>query len=90
MEEAVIATEENRKLLSSEFVVYLRVSTATQVERMKGGRVPLLPIANLKVFLDQQHFERDSLYEAVSTLTIDSISIEDDVSKIMGFLKYPA
>jgi shikimate kinase len=70
LEEAVIATEENRKLLSSEFVVYFKVSTSTQMERMKGGRVPLLPIANLKAFLDKQHLERDSLFEAVSTLTV--------------------
>ncbi|CAN5463324.1 shikimate kinase [soil metagenome] len=87
MEEAVIVSEENRKLLSSEFVVYLKVSTATQVERMKGGRVPLLPIVDLKAFLDQQHFERDSLYEAISTLTVDSISLEEDVNKIISVLE---
>lgn len=82
LEEAVIATEENRKLLSPEFVVYLQVSTQTQLERMKGGRVPLLPIADLKAFLDKQHLERDSLFEEVATLTIDSVSVEDDVNKI--------
>lgn len=37
MEESVIATEENRKLLSSEFVIYLKVSVPTQLERMKDG-----------------------------------------------------
>src|SRR5476649_1964762 len=61
MEEAVIATEQNRKLLSSEFVVYLKVSTPVQLERMKeGGRIPVLPIADMKAFLDKQHLERDS------------------------------
>ena len=84
MEEAVIATEENRKLLSSEFVVYLKVSTQTQIERMKGGRTPLLPIVDLKAFLDMQHLERDSLFEEVATLTIESISVEDDVNKIIN------
>ncbi len=43
MEEAVIATEENRKLLSSEFVVYLKVSTPVQIERMQGGRISTTP-----------------------------------------------
>lgn len=84
MEEAVIATEENRKLLSSEFVVYLKVSTLVQIERMKDGRIPLLPIADLKTFLDKQHFERDSLFEEVATLIIESISIEKDVNKIIN------
>lgn len=86
MEESVIATEENRKLLSSEFVVYLNVSTPVQIERMKGGRIPLLPIADLTSFLDKQHRERDSLFEEVATLTIDSISVEDDVNKIIKAL----
>ncbi|MBP9726768.1 MAG: hypothetical protein KBD83_04825 [Gammaproteobacteria bacterium] len=83
MEEAVIAAEENRKLLSSEFVVYLKVSVPTQIERMKGGRIPLLPIPDLKAFLDKQHLERDSLFEEVATLVIDSVSVEEDVNKAM-------
>ncbi len=86
MEESVIATEENRKLLSSEFVIYLKVSTLVQIERMKGGRIPLLPIPDLKAFLDQQHLERDRLFEEVATLAIESVSIEEDVDKIMKAL----
>ena len=87
LEESVIATEENRKLLSSEFVIYLKVSVPVQIERMKGGRVPLLPIPDLKAFLDQQHLERDHLYEQVATLTIESVSVEDDVNKIIQAIK---
>jgi shikimate kinase len=87
MEESVIATEQNRKLLSSEYVVYLKVSTPVQIERMRDGRVPVLPIADLKGFLDKQHLERDSLFEEVATLTIESISIEDDVNKIISTLE---
>jgi len=87
MEESVVATEENRKLLSSEFVIYLKVSTSTQLERMKGGRTPLLPIADMKAFLEKQHNERDHLFEEVATLTIDSISVEDDVNKIIKALE---
>ena len=87
MEESVIATEENRKLLSSEFVIYLKVSTSTQLERMKGGRIPLLPVADMKAFLDKQHTERDHLFEEVATLTIDSVSVEEDVNTIMKALE---
>lgn len=87
LEEAVIATEENRKLLSSEFVVYLKVSIPTQIERMKGGRIPLLPIPDMKAFLEKQHLDRDSLFEEVATLTIESISVEDDVNKIVKDLE---
>lgn len=84
MEEAVIATEKNRKLLSTEFVVYLKVSTPLQIERWPSGRSPLLPIADRKAFLDKQHLERDNLFEEVATLTIESISIEADVNKIVN------
>ena len=83
LEEAVIAAEQNRKLLSSEYVVYLKVSTPVQIERMKGGRTPLLPISDLKAFLDKQHLERDHLFEEVATKTIDSISVDEDVNNII-------
>lgn len=53
------------------------------MKRMQSGRVPLLPIANLNTFLDKQHIERDHFYEEVATLAIDSISVEDDVNKII-------
>lgn len=83
LEEAVIATEQNRKLLSSEFVVYLKVSMPVQIERWSSGRTPLLPISDLKAFLDKQHQERDSLFEEIAKLTIDSVSVEGDVNKII-------
>lgn len=86
LEEAVIATEQNRKLLSSEFVVYLKVPTSVQIERWPSGRMPLLPIADLKAFLDKQHLERDSLFEEVATLTIESTSVAEDVNKIIKAL----
>ena len=84
MEEAVIATEKNRKLLSPEFVVYLKIGTAAQMKRWPDGRTPLLPIADLKAFLDKQHHERDSLFDEVATLTIEpSFSTEKDVNRII-------
>ena len=86
MEEAVIATEKNRKLLSSEFVVYLKVSTPVQIERWPDGRSPLLPITDRKTFLDKQHLERDNLFAEIATLTIESVSIEEDVNKVIKAL----
>ena len=83
LEESVIATDENRKILSSEFVIYLKVSITTQLERMKDGRIPLLAVADMKAFLEKQHSERDHLFEEVATLTIESISVEEDVNKII-------
>lgn len=87
LEEAVIASEENRKLLSQEYVIYLKVSIATQIERMKHGRVPLLPIPNLYAFLDKLHQERDVFFEAVASLVIDSVNVEIDVEQIITALK---
>ncbi len=83
LEEAVIATEQNRKLLSKEFVVYLKIPTEMQIERWKEGRSPLLPIADLKAFLDKQHPERDHSFEEVATVTIESISVEEAVNQII-------
>jgi shikimate kinase len=86
LEEAVIATQENRKLLASEFVVYAKVSVPVQLERLPQGRTPLLPIADLKAFLDKQHLERDKLYEETAKLTIDTsetVDVESDVNKIL-------
>ncbi len=55
-----------------------------QLERWPSGRIPLLPIADLKAFLEKQHLERDSLFEEIATLTIDySTSIEEDVNKVL-------
>ena len=87
MEDGVIATEKNRKLLASESVIYLKVSTPVQIERMVDGLLPLFPIADQKSFLDKLHHERDHLFEEVATLTIDSISIEEDVNKVIKVLK---
>lgn len=87
LEEAVIATEQNRKLLTSEYVVNIKVSTSVQIERWSDGRAPLLPIADLKAFLDKQHLERDSLFEEVATLTIEPVSVEEGVNKIIKSLE---
>ena len=54
---------------------------------MKGGRTSLLPITDLKAFLDKQHLERDNFFEEVATLTIDSIDVDEDVNKIISALQ---
>lgn len=86
LEEAVIAAQSNRKLLSSQYVVYAKVSVSVQFERLPQGRIPLLPIADLKAFLDKQHLERDKSYEETAKLTIDTremVDVEKDVNKIV-------
>jgi len=90
LEECVVSSEQCRKLLSSEFVVYLKVSIPTQLGRMKNGRVPSLPVDDMKNFLEKQHRERDAFYEEVATLVVESVdqssidkTIEEDVNKVM-------
>lgn len=94
LEECVVSSEQCRKLLSSEFVVYLKVSIPTQLGRMQFGRVPALPIDDLRIFLEAQHHERDALYEEVATLVVESVGysthaseinkiIDEDVNKVM-------
>ncbi|CEK12156.1 shikimate kinase [Legionella hackeliae] len=82
LEECVVSSEQCRKLLSSEFVVYLKVSIPTQLERMKNGREPSLPVDDMKSFLEKQHQERDHFYEEVATLVVESIGYSEQVSEI--------
>ena len=87
LEEGVVANEQNRKLLTPEYVVYSKVSVAEQLERMEMGRVPLLPINDLEAFLNKQHQERDSLYEEVASLTIDFKDVEKDIEQIVSHME---
>jgi len=70
-DESIVCEDKNRQLLSSEFVVHLKVSTSTQLERNAHNR-PLLPCSDYKDFLDKLHHERDTLFEKVSTLSVNS------------------
>ena len=86
----VISTDQNRKLLSSEYVVYLKVSTPIQIERMAKSPFTLLPQTEFKALIDRLHRERDSLYEEVTKLTIDTDAtsdVENDVNKIIKALE---
>lgn len=40
----------------------------------------------MESFLEQQHSERDHLFAEVATLTVDSVSVADDVEKVMLIL----
>jgi shikimate kinase len=82
LEECVVSSEQCRKLLSSEFVVYLQVSIPTQLGRMKHGRVPSLPIKDMKNFLEKQHHERDAFYEEIATLVVESVGYSDQISEV--------
>ncbi len=98
LEEYVVLSEHCRRLLSSEFVVYLQVSIPTQLGRMQGGRVPALPVEDMKEFLQIQHDERNAFYEEVATVVIESVgsshqapdinkNIEDHVNKVIKALE---
>lgn len=86
LEECIVSSEQCRKLLSSEYVVYLKVSIATQLDRMKNGRISALPVADMKKFLEQQHRERDAFYEDMATLVVESAGSTDDISEFNKFL----
>ncbi len=88
----VISSDKNRKLLSSEFVVYLQVSTSVQMKRMETLKSPftlLSQMSEFKELFDKLHHERDGLYEEVAKLTIntDSGELEKDVNKIIKALE---
>ena len=68
----IILNEKNRQLLSSEFVVYLKVTTPVQIGRTSHQSAPPLLTTNRKDFFDKLHIERDGLYEAVASMSIDS------------------
>lgn len=81
----IVCNEKNRRLLSSEFVVYLQVSTAIQLERTIRNAEPFLLYTDLMTFLSKLHEERDHLYKEVARLTIngDDSDLEEHVSVII-------
>lgn len=61
-DDSIICSAQNRKLLSKEFTVYLKVSLEIQLERIAHNR-PLLPCKDYEAFLQNLRDERDALYE---------------------------
>lgn len=83
---SIICSEENRKFLSSEFTVYLKVSIDTQIIRTARNLDSLLTIDNLEIFLNKLHDERDHLYDGVSSLSInsDNNALDEHISTIIN------
>ncbi|PJD95752.1 MAG: hypothetical protein CK426_09225 [Legionella sp.] len=83
-DDSIVCDEKARKLLSSEFAVYLKVSLDVQLERISHNR-PLLPLSDYKAFLNTLRQERDALYEEVAgfSLSSDDGAIEEHVASII-------
>lgn len=85
-DDTVVLNPKIRELLLQEYVVYMRTNTQTQLEWMTQSSFPPFPLlseAERKAFLDKLHLERDSLFEEVAKLTIDSQSVDGDSNKIL-------
>ncbi len=87
VEECVVSSEQCRKLLSSEYVVYLKASIPTQLERMKIGRVAALPVDDMKGFLEKQHHERDAFYEEIASLVVETEGCPESASEVNRFVE---
>lgn len=83
----IVCSEKNRQLLSSEFVVYLKVSAPVQIERTSREPRPLLS-NELLPFLEKLHQERDSLYEQLASVSInsDDSALEKHVLRIANIV----
>lgn len=85
---SIVCSEKLRDLLTSEFTVYLQVSTHIQIERTSHQAEFLLPGSDRKHFFEKLHHERDGLYQKISTMQVDSdnSALDDHVSSIMKFI----
>lgn len=89
---AIVCSEKNRQLLSSEFVVYLKVNVTTQLERLsrfqKSLLESLLEKNDIRNFLEKLHQERDELYSQSSKLFVDSDDndLDKHVEKVISFI----
>lgn len=85
---AVACSDKMQKLLSNELVVFVQVSTPMQLERMARNPAPLLSVADANSFLNKLHAERDSVYEKISSLTVDSEdnALDEHVMKIVKLI----
>ncbi|KTD61004.1 shikimate kinase [Legionella santicrucis] len=69
---SIVCSENIRQFLSTEFVVFLQVSTTVQLMRISRNPAPLLPNTDLKTFFDKLHAQRDNLFENVATVMLDT------------------
>lgn len=84
---SILSSSECRKLLSSEFVIYLKVNIETQLARM-NQKEPFLLKNNLEEFLKELHQIRDVQFENSASLCIDSSdsNLEKHVEKTLKVL----
>jgi shikimate kinase len=85
---SIVLSEKNRQLLSSEMVVYLKVTTPVQLERMAHNPPPLLANVDRQAFLNKLHQERDPIYEQAARLSLntDDNALDDHVLRIIKAL----
>lgn len=91
-DDTVVLNPKNKELLIKEYVIYAKINTETQLERMSQSSFPPFPLlseADKKAFLNKLHLERDKLYEEVATLTIDTqaANVNEDLKKIFKALE---
>lgn len=87
-DDSIVCLDSARQLLSSEFTVYLKVSTLVQLERISHNR-PLLPLDDYEAFLNKLRYERDALYEQVATFSLssDDGAIEEHAASVIKAFK---
>lgn len=85
---SIVCNEKLRQLLSTEFVVYLQVSTPVQIQRISRNPAPLLLVTDMKIFFDKLHHERDDLYAESADLVInsDDSALEEHVLRILKII----
>ena len=83
---SLLASQINKELLASEFVVYLKVSLPIQLERSSRDTEKLLPMESYADFLEAMHRERDGVYEKAASITIDSddSALQDHIMMIIN------
>lgn len=82
---SVLDSDQNRELLLSELTVYLQVSTPVQLTRnARNPHQQLLPLSDLKEFLDKLHQDRDDLYDQIASFVVnsDDSALEQHVANI--------
>lgn len=86
---SLLASEANKSLLDAEFVLYLQVSLAVQMDRQSKGAATLLPVKDFGKYFDDMHRERDSVFEKAATLTIntDDGAIDEHVTAIVNAIR---
>lgn len=86
---SIVCSEKNRDLLAKEFSIFLQVGTTTQLARITRNPDSLLPVKDMKLFLDHLHQDRDQLFADIASLTIDSDDndLEKHVANIIHILQ---